>query len=120
MPGHIVSDAQIKRIEEFFSSFEIRLSETSDGFTVSTTAEPLFCFSRKTVAELERLVTDTLTSYVENFWDGEGLDITVEPQTAAAPATRPAPPSIPIHAMVPYSRVRPAIRRTPGRALETA
>lgn len=122
MAGDIISDAQIKRIEEFLSSVEIRFSKTSDGtFTASTSVEPLFCFSRKTPEELLRVVVDTFASYVANFWEGGAVDVTIENLSIAPePAARPTPPPIPIHALVPYSRARAAIKRSGARALESA
>jgi len=121
MTGDIVTDEQIKRIDDLLSSVEIRYSKTSDGtFTASTTTEPLFCFSRETTEELAQVVLATFVSYIDNFWDGGTLDITIEPASAVEPSLRPAPPPIPIHAMVPYSRARAAVRRAPRRELESA
>ena len=114
-----VRNEKIKRLEEFLSSLNIRISKTSDGtFTASTTIEPLFCFSRPTVEELAHVIADTLTSYVINFWDGYSVDIDIEQiREEAAPPPRQ---TIPIEALVPYSRARPIVRRSPRRELEPA
>jgi len=110
---------QLKRLEEFLSGIDIRLSKSSDGaLTACTLSEPLFCFVRPTAEELNEVVLDTIISYVKNFWDGGAIDVSLETVEAPRPVV-PHPP-IPIEALVTFSRTRPVVRRSPKRELEPA
>jgi len=47
------------------------------GFSVHTTCEPLFCFDRKTEAEIDLVVVDTLTSYIKTFYNDSNTQFMV-------------------------------------------
>ena len=123
MPTNIVTDEQIKRIRELLvvDRYSLLQNVGWHWLTASTMTEPLFfCFSRPTPKELASVVTETLVSYVENFWEGgQVVEISIG-DIVDIPAPRPAPPPIPIHALAPFLRVRPTVRRVPGRELESA
>jgi len=61
---------EIERLTQILSRLDVTISESSDGrFTVSTTVEPLFCFVRSSLDEINKVVIDTLQSYIDNFHD---------------------------------------------------
>lgn len=123
MPVNIVTDAAIARLQELFESVEIRCSVTQDGsFTASTSKEPLFCFTRRTKDELAQVVIETFVSYVTNFVErgDEEVTIDIEVVNLGESLATPAPPPIPIHALRPYSRAKPVVRRGHSQLLQAA
>jgi hypothetical protein len=91
-------DALFKCLEEL----EISLSEGDGGFTACTLSEPFFCFTRKTQEELDAVVTETIRSYIETFYQVGNVKVTTveEPlQELSIPQTR----------LNPIGRLRPVI-----------
>ena len=107
----------IERVEQVLSNLDIEIFEGPDSrYTVcSTKSEPLFCYVRNTQEELDQLVIDTLTSYLNKFWDIEVLAVT--------PVSEPLEISgIPIEELTPRSRIRPTfnVKDSQGRQREFA
>ncbi|KAB2880682.1 MAG: hypothetical protein F9K38_10035 [Pseudorhodoplanes sp.] len=89
------------KLLQLLEALEISVSQDDDGrFTVCTTSEPLFCFVRDTEQEINDLVVNTLTSYINTFYDVEDLRIT----TVSVPVEKP---SIPKKELRPVSRIKP-------------
>ncbi|HXP73928.1 MAG TPA: hypothetical protein VN823_07265, partial [Stellaceae bacterium] len=60
---------RLKTLEDALLGLDVTIGTSSDGqYTVFTTREPLFCFVRPTEKEVEDLIRETLTSYIQNFY----------------------------------------------------
>lgn len=80
---------------------EISVSQNAEGhFTVSTSAEPLFCYDALTEEEIEKLVADTFTSYAKHFFRLDDIKI----GTKSTPVVGT---TIPIERSKPVSRLTP-------------
>jgi hypothetical protein len=77
------------RLEKTIANLKIHLSQDEDGhFTVFSLSEPLFCFCRDTENECIDLVASTLRSYLENFYQVEGVQVKTVTEPVAAPPIR--------------------------------
>jgi hypothetical protein len=107
-----------ERLHQILSNLEIRVSfvEGSDGpYTVCTTSEPLFCFVRPTLEEINALVVDTLTNYVSTFSNVDSFHIS----TISIPVEESV---IPVEKLKPLSIIKPTFssRNSQGRQVEFA
>lgn len=86
-------------------SLQIVVSDNGDGnFTAYTKSEPLFCFVRNDVDELQALVVDTLKSYISTFYDAVSVEVEVVEQ--------PALSQIPVREIRPIKRLAPRVGDT--------
>lgn len=73
-----------------------------EGFIVSTTCEPLFCFERRSFDEIEKVVEDTLKSYIKKFHNIQLAKVEFAKEKIEEI-------DIPIKVLEPISRIRPLI-----------
>ena len=78
-------------LREKLENLSIIISENPDGkFTACTHQEPLFCYVRDSIDDLQELVDDTLRSYVETFYHAKIVEIeTVETRRIPTIQNRP-------------------------------
>ncbi len=77
---------EIERLTQILSRLDVTIFKSSDGrFTVSTTVEPLFCFVRPSLEEINKVVIDTLQSYIDNFHDIGLFQIKIEKEELTPP-----------------------------------
>lgn len=81
---------------------KIVIAQDDDGLTVFSSVEPLFCFTRKTHAELAEVTVQTIRSYLETFYDVKNVDV----QAVEEPLEHPA---IPRKRFSPISSLRPVL-----------
>jgi hypothetical protein len=109
---------QIERVEQVLSDLEIEVSVGRDGrYTVCTHSEPLFCFVRDSEEEIDTVVIDTLTSYLNTFYSDVFESIEVTAGSVPLEVS-----SIPIEELTPVSGIRPtfSVRDKQGRRREFA
>lgn len=88
---------------ERLDELDITVSKNGNGgFTVFTTCEPLFCFERSTLAEINRVVTDTLRSYIEAFYNVKNVAVSIESEDIPRNV-------IPQKVLTPISKIKPSI-----------
>jgi predicted RNase H-like HicB family nuclease len=95
---------QTRNVDDLFKCLEnldIVLCEDDGEFTVFTRSEPFFCFTRKTREEINRVVVDTIKSYVETFYRVEDTEL----KTVEEPLKKETP--IRRHVLKPISKLRP-------------
>jgi len=98
-----LEEPSFDRVETVLSGLDIETFESDGRFTVLSRSEPQFCFVRGSLAEIDAIVIDTLTSYLRTFWDIEVLDLPLA-------ATSIPLPAIPVERLKPVSKIRPSFR----------
>lgn len=95
--------SDLKALRARLSELEICLSRSENGyFTVSSDIEPLFCFERSSIDEIQAVVTETITSYISTFYNVEGVNVT----TVVQPLT---PPEVVFQRVLQISRLIPKL-----------
>lgn len=109
MTNQTLAKGDPAKLKELLNKLEIVISvdEEDGSFTACTKSEPLFCFVRKTEQELEKVVEDTLRSYLETFYDVEGVRV----EAVNVPLEKP---QIPVKELKPVSRFKPTFTSTNG------
>ena len=90
-------------LKKRLSELDVTVFKEVDGnFTVYTTCEPLFCYSRETIEEIDRAVEDTLSSYISTFYQVKDVKVvSVSEEIEKSP--------VPQQLLTPYSRIRTTI-----------
>ena len=97
-----------ERLEKVLDRLNINIqgAQTSDGkYLAYSVTEPLFCYERDTEEEIFEVISDTLKSYVETFYQFENVDIHITSQ----PLVPDVPHTLPIERIEPTSRLLPSI-----------
>ncbi len=103
----IVQSSEIAALTRHLSDLEIIVSNSGDGYTVFTTTEPLFCFERKNLSEINSIVEDTIRSYIETFFKVGKFTLTVESEEFSII-------SIPEQRLTPISKIKPSVKELVG------
>ena len=90
------------RLKKVFDRLEINGARTPAGtFLAFSVTEPLFCHERETVEELAAIVSNTLKSYAETFYQVDDAQVRVEFEDRDIPA-------------VPVERIESTLRLLPS------
>jgi hypothetical protein len=103
MIDHIHIKGDINELNKCLEKLEFSISEDANGLTVYTESEPLFCFTRSTQDEIDQVVIETLTSYLETFYQLEGVRVSVTEEPIEEVT------AIPERRLKPISRLRPTL-----------
>ena len=91
-----------ERLRKILEHLEINCGRTPAGtFLAYSVTEPLFCYERNKVEELNEIIADTLKSYAETFYRVENVTVRVKSEA------RTIPP-------VPVERLEPTLRLLPS------
>jgi hypothetical protein len=90
-------------LRERLECLDIRLYKDIDGsFTVISASEPLFCFQKQNLDEIQKAVSSTLEAYVKLFYHVSNVSVTTSEASEDLQNERP----VPIKQLSPVSRLR--------------
>lgn len=82
----------MNELKQKLENFRIFVSEGEDGqFTAYSVSEPFFCFVRPSLLDAEKIVRDTLESYVSNFYGVTDVRVSVTNAPVAAVSAKKIP-----------------------------
>lgn len=94
----------MKELKARLKGLQVEIGLNPDGaYTVYTESEPLFCFVRDSLPEIEAIVADTIQSYAKTFY---GVNISVSFKERKPPRTIK---NIPVQVLEPVKTLAPRL-----------